>query len=122
MSSSEEYSFQGDNTDNTQCSNSTQISVLAKRTRVHKLDNSKVATECGEKKCGRIPDIKKKKKKVATMERCMEYVKLATTSSRGLSTALNDQPKMFNKRAAHAKITFEQAKQKKKQRLTQNPF
>jgi len=60
MSSSEEYSFQGDNTDNTQRSNCTQISVVAKRTRVRKLDNSKVATECGEKKCGRIPDIKKR--------------------------------------------------------------
>jgi hypothetical protein len=115
MSSSEEYSFQGDNTDNTQRSNCTQISVVAKRTRVRKLDNSKVTTECGEKKCGHIPDIKKeKKKKVATMERCTEYAKLATTSSRGLSTAPNDQPKMSNKRAAHTKITFEQAMQKKK--------
>ena len=121
MSSSEEYSFQDDNTDNTQRSNSTQISVLAKRTRVRKLDNSKVATEFAEKNCGRIPDVKKKKKKmVATTERRTEYAKLATTSSRGLSTAPNNQPKMSNKRAAHAKITFEQAKQKK--RLTQNPF
>ena len=120
MSSSEEYSFQGDNTENTQRSNCTQISVVAKRTRVRKLDNSKVATEFAEKNCGRIPDVKKKKKKVATTERRTEYAKLATTSSRGLSTAPNNQPKMSNKRAAHAKITFEQAKQKK--RLTQNPF
>jgi hypothetical protein len=82
---------------------------------VHKLENFKVATECGEKKCGCIPDVKKKKKKkkVATTECCTEYAKLATTSCRGLSTAPNDQPKMSNKRAAHAKITFEQAKQKK---------
>jgi len=89
--------------------------VLAKRTRVRKLDNSKVATEFAEKNCGRIPDVKKKKKKkLATTERRTEYAKLATTSSRGLSTAPNNQPKMSNKRAAHAKITFEQAKQKKK--------
>ncbi len=89
---------------------------------MRKLDNSKVATAGGEKKCGRVPDVKKNKKMITTTERCTEYAKLATTSSRGLSTAPNDQPKMSNKRAAHATITFEQAKPKKNRWLTQNPF